>query len=164
MSERPERPEPEAPPADVREALLRARRHARQAAAETLAALRALLDALALAAAGAPAEAQRALRPFARLLDGLGADLAAGAGGADSLLAAVAGALDAEIARWEARARDDADARAVLRAFLGLREILWELGVRPAPAGPAGAPGRRAARTASPPRRGGRVQRVPVQG
>jgi hypothetical protein len=157
-----ERPEPQAPPGDVREALARARRHGRSAAAETLAALRALLDAAALAGAGTPAEAQRVLRPLAHLLDGLGADLAAGARGADSLLAAVAGALDAEIARWEARARDDADARAVLRAFLGLREILWELGVRPA--APGGAPRSRTARTVSPRRRGQRVQRVPVQG
>ncbi len=39
-------------------------------------------------------------------------------------------ALDAEIERWERRARNDPDARTVLRAFLGLRELLWTLGVR----------------------------------
>lgn len=39
-------------------------------------------------------------------------------------------ALEAEILRWETRSKTDPDARPVLRAFLGLREILWEFGVR----------------------------------
>ena len=39
-------------------------------------------------------------------------------------------ALETEIARWEERSRNDPDARAVLRAFLGLRELLYELGLR----------------------------------
>ena len=65
-------------------------------------------------------------------------------------------ALDAEIARWETKARQDADARAVLRAFLGVRELLWELGMRPsAPAAEDGqeaaAPRARKAREAAPP-------------
>ncbi len=171
---RKRRPAREAPPATVEEALERALRHGRNAAAEALAAARALVDALSLATAGRPPAERSALGLAAQALDAC-ADLLAGSegGGADALLSAVADALDAEIARWEARASDDGDARAVMRAFLGLREILWELGVRrgtgageagakPAP-GPraAGAP-RRSARAPGPPRR--RVQRVPVEG
>lgn len=47
-----------------------------------------------------------------------------------SLLRAVAEALDAEIGRWEERSRHEPEARPVLRAFLAVRELLWELGVR----------------------------------
>ena len=61
-------------------------------------------------------------------------------------------ALDAEIARWEERAKTDDDARAMLRAYLGLREILWELGVRP-----ESARGKRSERDRAP-----RVQRVHI--
>ena len=86
------------------------------------------------------------------------------------LVQAIIEALDAEIARWEARSRDDADARAVLRAFLGLREILWEFGMRPAdaerppPSGPSpeSRPGRGRPGARNPAR--ARVQRVRVQG
>jgi hypothetical protein len=46
------------------------------------------------------------------------------------LLDSIADALDAEIVRWEQLAADDLEARSVLRAFLGLRELLWEFGVR----------------------------------
>jgi hypothetical protein len=87
------------------------------------------------------------------------------------LLSALAEALDAEIARWEARARDDAEARAVLRAFLGVRELLWELGLRRRDSAPAGPEAERraptsgaASRSPRPVRRRARVQRVPVEG
>ena len=147
------------PPADAREALLRARRHARNAAAEALAALGALLDAGTLAGAGEVAGAHALLGPLARLLEGLRDRLEGLEAEADaSLLAAVAEALDAEIARWEAHARRDPDARAVLRAFLGLRELLWEFGVRRPADGSAGPSGPRDAG------RRPRVQRVPVEG
>jgi hypothetical protein len=143
----------EAPPATVEEALARARRHGRLAAAETLTAMHALLDAATLASSGRPSRAHRQLAPLARVLEGLASDLGRhGGDGPGPLIAAIAEALDAEIARWEKRARDDLDARAVLRAFLGLRELLWELGVRPGPK-------RARQRPPSP-----RVQRVPVQG
>ena len=113
------------------QALGRAGVHARCALAESLHAVQALLDAASLATSGAPAETRRVLGPLARALDGIASGLEGDArDGAGSLLAAVAEALDAEIARWELRARDDADARAVLRAFLGVRELLWEFGVR----------------------------------
>ena len=160
---------------------MRARGHARLAAAEGLAAFRALLDAAALATTGEASGELRFLGSLARQLDETGAALRAGSAGAEALVTALAEALEAEIARWQARSAEDPDARAVLRAFLGLRELLWELGVRPradgeAPAeqprgtargGPRGgaAPRPRAAgRASEEPRPGPRVQRVPVEG
>jgi hypothetical protein len=143
----------------VEDALARARRHARNAAAEALEAVRALLDAIAILSGGATAESHAALSGAAQWLDELARQLAGGPGDA-TITRALADALDAEIARWEERARDDPDARAVLRAFLGVRELLWELGVRPAPEPaeppPSGEPPRRRSRR--------RVERVPVQG
>lgn len=153
-------------PQTLTEALERARLHGRAAAAESLAMLRALLDAGALASAGTPSEASRVFGPLARLLDELSAQLGDDAQLPSSVLAAIAEALDVEIARWEQRAREDADARAVLRAFLGLREVLWEFGVRAGgkasdsdPKPPASG---RARRSGARPRR--RVQRVRVEG
>lgn len=132
---------------------------------------RALLDAASLGASGEPSQAHRLLGPLASLLEDLSAQLDRGAGAAPaSILDAITEALDVEIARWEQRAGDDPDARAVLRAFLGLRELLWEFGVgrRPAGEGPRDAPDPRGAdsrsRRSPPPRRGPRIQRVPVEG
>ena len=62
-------------PETAQEALLRAGFHGRAAVAETLAALRALLDAAALASSGQASEAHRVLGPAAKLLEGLEADL-----------------------------------------------------------------------------------------
>ena len=159
-------------PETAQEALLRAGFHGRAAVAETLAALRALLDAAALASSGQASEAHRVLGPAAKLLEGLEADLRPESErSASSLLAAIAEALDVEIARWEERAQKDDDARAVLRAFLGLRELLWEFGVRREPESPEEEPSRpgvRPSRGRSGKRGGGRkgarVQRVPVEG
>jgi len=122
-----------ATPPSVAEALARAKRHARAAVAEALLALRALLDAVSCATHGGPAGAREVLSRAAASLEVWSEALTSGDRIADpALVHALADALDAEIARWEARARDDDEARAVLRAFLGLRELLWELGVRPA--------------------------------
>jgi hypothetical protein len=155
-------PPPQAPPATVAEALARAREHGRLAAAETLIAIQALLDAAALAGSGQPLRAHRQLAPLARLLEGLASDLARrGDDGPEPLLAAIAEALDLEIARWERRAQEDLEARAVLRAFLGLREILWEIGVRSGRSASKPRPGPQRARQRP---AGSRVQRVPVQG
>lgn len=170
---RPERPgAPRGGPADVAEALARARQHARGAASEAVSTVHALLDAAALATSGLPSDASRLLAPLAQVLEGLARALAPDSDAVSApLLTALADALDAEIARWEARARDDAEARAVLRAFLGVRELLWELGLRrrertqPAPgdtpgsSGPVDGPN-----TPRPVRRRPRVQRIPVQG
>lgn len=145
---------------DAGEALARARRHGRAAAAEALAALEALLDAAALASGGEPAAAHPLLAPPAQLLAHLKARLEGAAGAeSESVLVAIAEALDGEIARWEERARRDPEARAVLRAFLGVRELLWEFGVRRPDEPPEPRPDRRPAK-----RRGPRVQRVRVQG
>ena len=162
LGARPAGQDASAPAETAGQALARAGDHARAAVGEALRAVGALLDAASLAASGAPAERRPVIGPFARTLEDLAAGLAGSGEDARPLLVAVAEALDAEIARWELRARDDADARAVLRAFLGLRELLWEFGVRrpdaEAPAGP-GSRRRRAARRARP-----RVQRVRVEG
>lgn len=161
-------------PRTVEEALTRARKHARTAIAEAVLAARCMLDAASLGATGIPAEGHEALRRAARWLDRAAA---AASGGADAeatrWLASVTDALDAEIARWEARSRVDPDARAVLRAFLSVRELLWEFGLRrgseepqrgPAPAKPTRP--RAAASARRPQRRGGatRLERVPVDG
>jgi hypothetical protein len=114
-----------------KEALERARRHARHALAEALATVHALLDATSLTISGKPAKSHSLLSPVAAFLETISAQFDDG-GGREStaLLHAIAAALDKEIARWEARAETDTDARAVLRAFLGLRELMWEFGVR----------------------------------
>lgn len=154
------------PPQTAEEALRRAGDHARRAAAEALAAFRALLDAGALAATGSASDQLRGLGGLSSRIDELAAALREGAS-ADGLVGALAEALDAEIARWESRSGTDPDARAVLRAFLGLRELLWELGVRPrgassSAAESAEAPPARPLRTAR--RAANRIQRVPVEG
>ena len=67
-----------------------------------------------------------------------------------------------EIERWEARSARDPDARAVLRAFLGLRELLWELGLRSdAKAEPES--GNRRDSPPRPARKARRVQRFDVE-
>ena len=139
-----------APPRNAEEALARARNHARAAAAEAVAALHALLDAAALAGIGRPADTHRLLGPAAQILSQLARELGSGRiSRVESLLVSVTRAVDDEITRWEQRARDDAEARAVLRAFLGLRELLWEMGVRD----PTEVAQSRRAQPASPPRR-----------
>ena len=121
----------EAAPRSVDEALARALSHGKAAAAEILAAGRALLDAVALATRGGATDADPLFGPVAQLMEDLEARLATDRSDAPpALFSALADALDAEIARWEERARNDAEARAVLRAFLGVRELLWEFGVR----------------------------------
>jgi hypothetical protein len=123
------------PPRSADEALERARRHALAAVAESTHALRALVDAASLAATGSPSDAHAALAGASAWLDEIAERMQAGAGRQGAAwLDAVAHVLDAEIARWETRGRDDPEARAVLRAFLGVREILWEFGLRPSSA------------------------------
>jgi hypothetical protein len=130
---------------DAQEAIDRARRHLRNAARESLEASRALVDAALHAGnmvggehdvgrGGLAGEAKSALdawisalesdRPF-RMPEAL----------AEPLRRSV----QTEIDRWEKRSVEDESARPVLRAFLGLRELLWELGMRAEP-DPAGNP------------------------
>ena len=166
-----------ATPRTVEEALTRARKHARTALAEAVLAARCVLDATSVGATGVPAEAHEPLRRAAQWLD-RAAQAASGGVDAEAArwLANVTEALDAEIARWEARSRVDPDARAVLRAFLSVRELLWEFGLRRGSedaqrdaAAPTAPPRPRAATAAAarrPQRRAStaRLERVPVDG
>ena len=143
------------PPATPAEALSEAARHARASAAEALLALRSLLHALALAT-DRDAEAEGGtLRELAALLEGAARSLGAEGGREGELLTALFEAIEVEIRRWEERALDDTDARAVLRAWIGLRELLFELGARPRRARDRG--------REEPRRPGRRVRRVPVE-
>ena len=159
------------PPERAAEALARARKHTHAAIAEALAAVHALLDASSLALSGEASASNTLLGPIARILEGLRAefDESATAGEAAALLRSIAEALDAEIARWETRAETDPEARAVWRAFFGLRELLWEFGIRREPdAGGSGETSKPAARkkgrSTSTRRKKPRVQRVTVEG
>ena len=112
----------------------KARGHLRKAALEGLEAARALLDA-AIATSGIGQTSDGSwVGNLRRTLERLTTELRQN--GTLKLPTAIAeplaAAIDAEIARWEQRSRNDADARLVLRAFLGLRELLWEIGMRPA--------------------------------
>ncbi|MFV1977764.1 MAG: hypothetical protein ACC649_00295 [Myxococcota bacterium] len=157
-------------PERAAEALARARTHTHAAIAEALAAVHALLDASSLALSGEASASNTVLGPIARILEGLRAefDESATTGEAAALLRSIAEALDAEIARWETRSESDPEARAVWRAFLGLRELLWEFGIRresdaggrKATAKPAA---RKKGRSASTRRKQPRVQRVTVE-
>ena len=152
------------------EALARARTHTHAAIAEALAAVHALLDASSLALSGEASASNTVLGPIARILEGLRAefDESATTGEAAALLRSIAEALDAEIARWETRSESDPEARAVWRAFLGLRELLWEFGIRresdaggrESTAKPAA---RKKGRSTSTRRKQPRVQRVTVE-
>ncbi len=129
MTTPPSAPEPEP---SVEEALTRARQHARAAAIETLAALRALVDAAACVPSGLDAQSaaslQSALDRARRWLE------PAGASDPMAILASVKRALDDEIHRQEQRSSvagaSDPAARTVLRALLTLRELLWEFSAR----------------------------------
>jgi hypothetical protein len=173
------------PPRSVEEALGRARRHALAALAESADAARALVDAAALAATGTSSEAHEWLARATQWLDAASAQAREGSGAPLApWLDAVSEALDDEIERWEAKSRQDPEARSVLRAFLGVREILWEFGLRTrreAATPPADAPSteratetradaasQSAAHRSRPPRSARRaptrLERVPVEG
>jgi hypothetical protein len=167
-------------PKNVEEALGLARQHGRAAAAEATAAVRALLDAAALGSTGKLSGEVRGLHAVDAMLDDLHRWLEGGQA-STAVVVALADALEAEIRRWEARSAKDEEARAVLRAFLGLRELLWELGVRasahepeasdappqdPASRAPkaAPAPATRKPEKPRPAARTARVHRIPVEG
>ena len=160
-------------PSTPAEALAEARLHAQRAAAESAAALRALLDAATLAARGEPAADGR-LAPLAAALERIAAWLhPEGDQGGDAVLRALADGLDAEIARWEAKSREDPEARSVLRAFLAVREVLFEMSTRfatprkeepEAAAPPSSDTEERSPRPARARRPRRRVERVAVEG
>ncbi len=148
----------------ISQSIGRAHQHTQRALSEAVSAARALLDVASLSIGGTPAASYPPLKEIAQAFDQLAASLAGDADAAGSgPLRAVLEALEVQIATWEERSREDADARAVLRAFLGLREILWQLGLRPSPDPKA----RQRETRESPPRsKAGRsrVQRVDIQG
>ena len=113
------------------QALERAIGHASVALSEGVASARALLDAASLIVSELPAEAQPNLAELARALDQVSEALS---GNSPSLRATATHALletiDSDIARWEVKSRSDDDARSVLRVFMSLREVLWEIGIR----------------------------------
>lgn len=152
----------EEPRETVGDALARARKHARAAVAESVAALHALLDAGSLATLGSPA-AGGALSPVADVMGRLEGWLAADTRREGALFDAMLDALDGEIGRWEQRSRTDPDARTVLRAFLGVRELLWELGRQGPDVGAAEDPHGEAAGDAKE-QPATRLRRVNVQG
>lgn len=157
-------PDPPDPDTALADALERAQRHARNALAEMLEAGRALLDAAALATTGATASRHPFFAQAETWIGRVSRSLADDERLPGDVVASLAVALDAEIGRWEERARSDDDARAVLRAFLGLRELLWELGVRAPEATRSPTPSDGAQPAASSPRPARRVERVSVQG
>ncbi len=145
-------------PESASEALARARQHGRKAATEALAAVQALLDAGALAGMGVPARGSAAaplIESLERARDWLGGDPDG------PVLEGVFDALDEEVGRWEQRSREDPDARLVLRAFLAVREVLWEVSRRGSAAARPEAPPRprEEAKTAPP-----KLRRVQVEG
>lgn len=159
------------PPSTPAEALAEARAHGQRAAAEGAAALRALLDAATLAAQGETASAGR-FAPLAQALEHVAAWLhPEGDESGDAVLRALADGLDAEIARWEAKSKEDPEARSVLRAFLAVREVLFEMSARfatpqkeePVPSAP-GDTEERSERPARKQRPRRRVERVAVEG
>lgn len=149
----------------AREALDRARIHLRTAIAESLEAARELVEATSLATNGSPAKTHPVLRRITSSLDELASKLAGDAALVPPpLAAAVLDALDEEIGRWELRSQTDPEARPVLRAFLGMREILWEFGLRRDPAQAARGDPVSGSRPSPTPSGRARVQRVDVQG
>jgi len=119
----------------AQEALHRARTHLQQATLEGLEAARALVQAAmhtsGLARATADSWAGNVQRSLEELIAALREN---GTFILPSVLAEpLAAALEAEIKRWEQRSQTDPDARPGLRAFLGLRELPWELGLRREP-------------------------------
>lgn len=120
------------------EALRRARSHLQTATLEGLQAARALLDVAVHGSGLTDAAEDGLVAELRRSLDELIAAIRRNAPFSlpTQLTEPLSSALDAEIERWERRSRTDPDARPVLRAFLGLRELLWEIGVGRDPASP----------------------------
>ena len=113
------------------EAVGRAREHLRRATLEGLEAATALLEAASSVSGTGPATeglSADLLRGIERILHGLRSH--GRFAFPDAITVPLEEALSQEIARWEMRSKSDPAARPVLRAFLGLRELLWELGMR----------------------------------
>lgn len=124
------------PPDTVEQALAQSLQHARNSASEALMAARKLMDALSILLSDEPvvrhAEPDSPIALLAQAIERWAGTVR----GPEPVypspeLGAILHALDAEIARWEKKASSDSEARTVLRAFLGMREILWEFNSPP---------------------------------
>ena len=117
---------------EVEQALGRAREHLRTSTLEGLEATRALLEAAMHASGLTATSPDSMLRQLQDQLEELISVLRNSASFAlpRALAEPLSAAIDAEIKRWEQRSESDPDARLVLRAFLGMRELLWEISVR----------------------------------
>lgn len=113
-------------------AFVRARGHLRRSTLEGLEAARALIQAAILSSGVTSASRDSIVGGLQRGLEELIAGFRENATFVfpSALGEPLAEALETEINRWEKRSQTDPDARPVLRAFLGLRELLWELGLR----------------------------------
>jgi len=117
---------------EVDEALERARAHLLRATLEGIEAARALLEAAVRSSGLTEASEDSITENLQRTLENLRTALRENASFVFPRRFAepLAEALEVEIKRWERRSQIDEDARPVLRAFLGLRELLWDLGMR----------------------------------
>jgi hypothetical protein len=117
---------------EVDEALERARAHLVRATLEGIEAARALLEAAVRSSGLAEGPEDSITENLQRTLENLRTALRENASFVfpRRLAEPLAEALEVEIKRWERRSQTDEDARPVLRAFLGLRELLWDLGMR----------------------------------
>jgi hypothetical protein len=113
------------------EALQRARKHLHRATLEGLEAARALLEAAVQTSGLTDASRESLVGNLQSSLENLIAGIRENSSIElpKALAEPLAAALETEIKRWERRSQTDPDARPVLRAFLGLRELLWELGL-----------------------------------
>lgn len=117
---------------EIDEALRRARTHLRNSTLEGLEATRALLEAATHASGLTTNSADSMVGQLQGQLEDLISALRNNASFVmpRALAEPLEAAVDAEIKRWEERSRTDPDARLVLRAFLGMRELLWEFSTR----------------------------------
>ena len=113
------------------EALQRARKHLHRATLEGLEAARALLEAAVRTSGLTDASRESLVGNLQSSLENLIAGIRENSSIVlpKAFAEPLAAALEREIKRWERRSQTDPDARPVLRAFLGLRELLWELGL-----------------------------------
>ncbi|MEE3326049.1 MAG: hypothetical protein VX252_01805 [Myxococcota bacterium] len=121
----------------VEEALAQSRKHARMALSEVLRSISYLIDAAALGLGAGQnpildsgwTSLVGAIDETARKLAGVQIHSTQ-----EDRVAEILAALELEISRWEDRAHRDTHAQAVLLAFTGLREMIWE--IRGAPGSP----------------------------
>ena len=117
-------------PQSVEEALAQSRQHARLALSEVLRSVSCLIDAAALAlGAGQNPILDTGWTALVSAIDEVAGKLAGvqvqetQLDGVSEILAA----LEVEISRWKGRASQDEHAQAVLIAFMGLHEMVWEM-------------------------------------